>query len=195
MFVSSATPILLQTAQAIIYKPGFMEKGVKARVILDRGSQRSYIANRLKDELSLPVECQETVLIKTFGSQDEKLQTCDAVCFGVKLPYGKDMKMSAYSVPLICEPLTGQTVTLARKMYKHLDGIHLADYSTGAEPGEVDILIGSDQYWQIVTGEVRRGESGPTALRTKLGWVLSGPIESSTRVCDPSVNLVSSTHV
>ena len=142
---------------------------MKARVILDSGSQRSYITNRLTDELSFTVECQETMLIKTFGSQDEKLQTCNAVCFGVKLPDRKDMKMSAYSVPLICEPLTGQTVTLARKMYKHLDGTHLADYSTGAEPAEVDILIGSDQYWQIVTGEVRRGESGPTALHTKLG--------------------------
>ena len=32
-----------------------------------------------------------------------------------------------------------------------------------------------------VTGEVRRGESGPTALHTRMGWVLSGPIESSMR--------------
>ena len=30
-------------------------------------------------------------------------------------------------------------------MYKHVNGIHLADYSTGAEPAEVDIPIGSDQ--------------------------------------------------
>jgi len=64
---------------------------VKARIILDSGSQRSYITKSLKDELSLPVECQETMLIKTFGSQDKKLQTCDAVCFGVKLHDGTDM--------------------------------------------------------------------------------------------------------
>lgn len=123
MFVSSATPTFVQAAQAIIYRSGVLEKGVKDRIILDSGSQRSYITNRLKDELSLPVECQETMLIKTVGSQDENLQTCDAVCFGVKLSDRKDMKMSAYSVPLICEPLTGQTVALARKMYKHLNGI------------------------------------------------------------------------
>ena len=30
-----------------------------------------------------------------------------------------------------------------------------------------DIPIGSDQYWQIVTGEVRRGESGPKILHTR----------------------------
>ena len=108
-------------------------------------SQRSYITNCLKDELSLLAECQETMLIETSGSQDEKLQTCDALCFGVKLPDGTDMKMSPYSVPIICEPLTGRSVVLARSMYKHVNGIHLADYSTGAEPAEVNIAIGSDQ--------------------------------------------------
>lgn len=56
---------------------------MEARIILDGVSPRSYITNRLKDELSLPAECQETMLIKIFGSQDEKVQTCDAVYFGV----------------------------------------------------------------------------------------------------------------
>ena len=89
---------------------------MEARIILDGVSPRSYITNRLKDELSLPAECQETMLIKIFGSQDEKVQTWDAVYFGVELPDGTDMKLSAYSVPLICEPFTGQSVALARHM-------------------------------------------------------------------------------
>ena len=121
---------------------------MEARIILDGVSPRSYITNRLKDELNLPAECRETMLIKTFGSQDEKVQTCDAVYFGVELPDGTDMKLSAYSVPLICEPFTGQSVALVRNMYKHLNGIHLADYSKGAEAAEGEMLIGSDQYWQ-----------------------------------------------
>ena len=102
MYISSATPVPLQTAQAIIYKSGSKDKGVKAIIILDNGSQRSHIKNRLKDGLSLPAEYQKTMLIKTFGSQDKKLQTCDAVCIGVKLPNGTDMKMLPYSVSLIC---------------------------------------------------------------------------------------------
>ena len=93
----------------------------------------SYITNCLKDEQSLPAKSQETMLIKSFGSQNDKFQTCDAVCLGVKLPDGTDMKMSAYPLPLICELLTGQLVALARNMYKHLNGIQIADYSTGAE--------------------------------------------------------------
>ena len=48
MFISSATPILLQTARATIYKSGFKERGVKGRIILDSGSQ--YITNRVPFE-------------------------------------------------------------------------------------------------------------------------------------------------
>ena len=62
----------------------------------------------------------------------------------------------------------------------HLSGIDLADYSDGHESLEVDILIGSDQYWDLVTGETRRGNYGPVAICTKLGWVLSGPTASTT---------------
>ena len=38
----------------------------------------------------------------------------------------------------------------------------------------VDLLIGLDFYWDFVTGKVRRGESGPAAIHTRFGWVLSG---------------------
>ena len=38
------------------------------------------------------------------------------------------------------------------------------------------MLIGSDYYWQLTTGEVIRGKTGHVAINTKLGWVLSGPV-------------------
>lgn len=110
----------------------------------------------------------------------------------IKLLDGKDMQTSSYSVPLICEPLTGQTVALAKNMYDHLRGRHLADYSTESAPADVDVLIGSDQYWQVVTVEVRKEDWGPMAIHTRQCWVLSGPIEGFTYNTDPSVN---STHV
>ena len=108
---------------------------------------------------------------------------------------GEANDMSAYTVPLICEALSGHTVALTKNMYKHWHAIHLADYSTGAEPAELDMLIGSDQYWKIVTGEVRRGDSGPIAHYNRIGWVLSAPVEGSTHDSNPSMNFVSSTHV
>ena len=37
-----------------------------------------------------------------------------------------------------------------------------------------DILIGSDQYWSLLTGEVIKSNNGPIALSSHLGWILSG---------------------
>ena len=36
-------------------------------------------------------------------------------------------------------------------------------------------MIGSDYYWDIVAGEVLRGD-GPIAVHSKFGWLLSRPI-------------------
>ena len=37
----------------------------------------------------------------------------------------------------------------------------------------IDILIGSNFYWQFMTGEMQRGRHGrPVAIRSHLGWVL-----------------------
>ena len=48
----------------------------------------------------------------------------------------------------------------------------------------VDVLIGCDYYWELVSGDVRRSEHGPTAVHTKLGWVMSGPIHAKSHsVC------------
>ena len=70
--------------------------------------------------------------------------------------------------------MKNQFVSNASKTYPHLTNLHLA-YSSGQHDAEVDILIGSDHYWKIVTGKSKKGESGPTAIQTKLGWVFSGP--------------------
>jgi len=45
-----------------------------------------------------------------------------------------------------------------------------------------------------VSGRVVRGENGPTAIDTKLGWVLSGPVPVGTQADRQQSNLVT-THV
>ena len=46
---------------------------------------------------------------------------------------------------------------------------------------ELDILIGSDQCWELVTGETQSEISEPVAINTKLGWVLSSVVSSPTQ--------------
>ena len=101
------------------------------------------------------------------------------------------MNLSALVFPSICKPLTSQPINYSRESYEHLIGLELADAAEESDMIEIDVLIGADSYWDFVTGEVVRGNSGPTAIRTKIGWILSGP----TKPLEVSVNLTfASTH-
>ena len=194
LYVSTATPVLLQTAKALTYKPGNSAVTVKARFILGSGSQRTNVSTRLRERVKLLTENTKRISIKTFGSTNENSQCVDVVRLCVATEQGQDVELSAFVVPTICDPLQSQSVVQDSLTYAHLKGLKLADYHTGEDNVDIDILVGSDQYWSLVSGRVVRGEHGPTAIETKLGWVLSGPIPEGTQVNRQQSNLVT-THV
>ena len=113
------------------------------------------------------------------------------VDLGLVMKDGETLKVTALVVPLICNPLTSQPVNYSKDHYKHLVGIELVDSADIGDVLEVNMLIGSDFYWNLVTGRVRRGRSGPMAIHTKIGWILSGPVDQQ----EVSVNLtLTATH-
>ena len=98
-------------------------------------------------------------------------------------------KLCGLAIPFICSPIAKQPLSFAKHYYPHLRGLELAD--NNEDNCEIDLLIGADNYWGMVTGTVRRGESGPMAVKTSLGWVLSGP----TRNLDNCAVNVNAAHV
>ena len=69
---------------------------------------------------------------------------------------------------------------LVRGNYPHLANIWLSDVCQHKEQLEIDVLIGADYLWSFQTGNVVLGGVGePIAIETQLGWVVSGPLESS----------------
>ena len=68
--------------------------------------------------------------------------------------------------------------------------MELADSGDLSGELEIDILVGSDHYWEVVTGRIIRGASGPAAVETKLGWVLSGPVEGAAQE-NTAINFIS----
>lgn len=80
----------------------------------------------------------------------------------------------ALSFPVICFPLPNK---IDVSKFPHLNGLEFADEFD--EYMQWQIHRHSHQiwyYWNIVNGETVHGESGPTAVKSKLGWLLSGPI-------------------
>ena len=54
-------------------------------------------------------------------------------------------------------------------MYEHLANLDFADNPSVHCDPQVGMLIGNDLYWSLFTGNVKRGESGPVAMESKLG--------------------------
>ena len=173
--------ILMQTARAIVYNPLKPRMTVEVRLLFDSGSQRSYMSERAMKLLQLEPSGEQALSISTFGTTKERTKVCPVVSVGVHLKGYPNASLSLYVVPTICEPLTGQTITATIEADDKLMSLDLADIADGTSCLPVDVLIGCDHYWDLVTGSICRSETGPTAIQTKLGWVLSGP---TTTVAD-----------
>ena len=195
MFVDGQTSVLLQTTRTVMHHPQVPSRSVPVRMILDTGSQRSYLALLVKEALSLDSQCTETMLIKTFGSAVECRRSCNVVRVAVRTKDKGLLELQFLTVPLVCEPLSGQPISYAVERYPHLSNLELADpVHHSSDNMEINVLIGSDQYWQMVTETILRGVSGPTAIETRFGWVLSGPAEGIVND-STTINLVPSSHV
>jgi len=72
-------PVLLQTARTTVYNLGDPANSKEVRIILDTGSQRSYITESVKEHLSLVPVGTETMIINTFGVENQYRQVCDIV--------------------------------------------------------------------------------------------------------------------
>ena len=89
------------------------------------------------------------------------------------------------SYPAICLPLPSKIDFDCL----HLEGVELADHWENPK-GTIDVLIGSDHYWTIVSGEVVHGDNDrvPTAINSKLGWLLLRPIDGTVGLAATHTN-------
>ena len=178
--------VLLQTATATALNEDG-SKSTTVRILFDTGSQRSYITDNLKTRLGLKPTKTETLQLNTFGEKGYRKQRCDVAAVRLKTNARELLEISALSYPVICSPLPGKVNV---KEYSHLHGLRLADSSIENQP--IDVLIGSDYYWEFIEGETIRGHAGPTAVNSKFGWLLSGPVKKTTNCTSSKVvsNLV-----
>ena len=87
---------------------------------------------------------------------------------------GKAISIFAAGIPNICNPLVRPVVPAhILDAFSHL---HLADDFDNTSPLELDILIGLDYYWSLITPKdpVQVGET--VAMESLFGWILSGNI-------------------
>lgn len=102
--------------------------------------------------LNLELKEVQRLSTATFGSTTLDLRRYGVVQFGLKLKDGGNKELQLITAPSIYEPLTTQPISLCLEKFEHLKQIDLSDHSNGQDSLQIDVLIGADYYWDLVTG-------------------------------------------
>ncbi|GFS42877.1 integrase catalytic domain-containing protein [Trichonephila inaurata madagascariensis] len=144
------------------------------RVLLDCGSQRSYISESLVAELGLPIVSKENLALTLFGGSrtepkfhnKHRIKLCSAsprACSSLEFEF-LDQNVICGNIPRVSKG------SILKELKRN--NIWLSDM--GADCPKIDILIDSDNYGKILTGQVSELKGGLMTFGTKLGWVVCG---------------------
>lgn len=112
--------------------------------------------------LKLRSEHNEQLQLNTFGDRNHRTKNCGVVQFeiqGVNTP--DRTKITVLSFPVICTTLPSVT---SIDNFPRLERLELADNPT-SPCDRIDVLVGSDFYWDFVNGDTRTGDNGPIAIK------------------------------
>ena len=168
----TTSTVMLKTAVASVISG---EYSADANILLDEGAQRSFVSEEFASKLKLRSTGTEVIHLSGFGEQNRQvrhlkkaevyLQSCD----------GGEIPINVLIIPEIAVPI--QTHVKSVVNMRHLKGLKLAHPVSADETFHINFLIGADYYWQIVGDNIIRG-NGPTAVESKIGYLLSGPVNN-----------------
>jgi hypothetical protein len=85
---------------------------VRARIVFDSCSQRTYVTQRLKESLNLRPIASDTLKITAFGYEEPTQREYEQVQFSITAIDGMELYATfcIYVVPTICNPICSQTI-------------------------------------------------------------------------------------
>ncbi|XP_030386878.1 uncharacterized protein LOC115633562 [Scaptodrosophila lebanonensis] len=162
--------IYLQTAKAVLISG---EIKVLSRIIMDNGSQCTYVTERLAKHLKLPVVGTERTRIVAFGQTDKQSRATQfkRTIINVKSQYSDEtVEIYATIVPNICEDVL-PVPRLNKQSNKNMAESIVAQEKL--IPG-INLLIGQDNYWKFNNNNRELLAGNLVAVETFFGWTIQG---------------------
>lgn len=147
----------MQTTSAEIFDTSGNTKK-HTRILFDSGRERSHLSQDLCKTLKLKPLRKEKVIVKTFGSDNSRVQ--DLQVYRVKIKHKNChgfCVVEVYCVPNVCSPLTHHYIAFVKASYPHVEGLELADRNVNCRNFNVNVLIGLDFYYRFFTGKMQKG--------------------------------------
>ena len=149
-----------------------------AAILFDEGAQKCFITETLANELQLPRQSTEVVSLSAFGGISENYQRIDTSTLYVITEKQRKIPIRVLIVPTIAMPIDISHKSDITKL-SYLKGLKWAHPISDAREFQISLSIGADFYWDFIEDEIIRG-NGPTAVKSKLGYLLFGPFNSPT---------------
>ena len=149
--------VLLKTA---ISEISASHLSANANILFDKGAQRSFITQKLADDIQIQHKGTEEINLATFGGSSQTLRRVPTATVSLKTSGRETIPIDVLIVPTIAAPLSNMPPEVTK--LKYLKGLKLAHPVTQDGEFDISLLIGADHYWRIVQNHVVRG-NGPTA--------------------------------
>ncbi|XP_038122496.1 uncharacterized protein LOC119771145 [Culex quinquefasciatus] len=146
---------------------------VRARVLIDSGSQASLVTEECVRKLELPRR-NGKLAVSGLGQQ-EVGTTRGVVTLQIASRFDEVVVIAtdAYILGKLTSTIPSQRFDVANmKLLQNIPELADPDYN---RPGPIDIILGSDVFLALLEGGQVKDESGQTvAQRTVLGWIVAG---------------------
>lgn len=172
--VHSQQVCLLKTAIANVSAG---QTTVEGHILFDEGAQRSFITQELANQLQLQSTHHENILVSSFGEQVSTSRRLAVATVFIQTLNKFHIPISVLIVPKLAAPIRNSVRAHLDKL-PYLQALPPAHPVTNDENFRISILIGADYYWQFMQDRIVWGD-GPTAVESRLGYPLSGPLPTT----------------
>ncbi|KAL0871503.1 hypothetical protein ABMA27_005221 [Loxostege sticticalis] len=163
--------VILTTA--LVYVSDHLNRRHTLRALLDSGSQSNFISEKAFSLLNLPMHSTNMQVIGFNNNSSTIDNYCNLQIESRTRPYKR--QLTCLIVPTICN-LSRISVNKNLLRIPQFCEHDLADENY-CDPGEIDILLGVELFYEILCeGQHKLGEGLPILQNTNLGWVISGAI-------------------
>ncbi|PHT96230.1 hypothetical protein BC332_34844 [Capsicum chinense] len=149
------------------------------RAVLDSGAMSSFVSADCAERLGLPLLPDNTSIS---GLAESHVNSLGAINCLVK-PRQTDepkLRIRAIVIPVITENLP--CVKISNKVRQFWSKLNLADPSFDDTNAKIDMLLGSEIFVRIVSGQKKITNNLGHALQSIYGWVLMGKYSASSIV-------------
>ena len=145
------------------------ESTAEAHILFDEGAQRSFISQKLADELQLKPTGTDTVHVASFGQNSQSVRYLQTAKVHLITDRNEKIAIHVLIVPTIAVPLCNIQQEVSTLKYLH--GLKLAHPVTTENSFDISLLIGADSYWKIVQNRVVTvADPGPLMLGVLDRW-------------------------